>query len=72
MSVGIKPMISRMRRITPNCGYAEVEVIEHVGSWHKPGDVILISMDEYNRGRTIPTEEKPDGNDAGRKSKSKS
>jgi hypothetical protein len=59
-SAGLRPMLSRLIRFTPKCGYAEVEVVEHTGSWHKPGDVILLDPDEYARGRTVKPAVKDD------------
>jgi len=48
-------MVSRLLRFTPNCDYAEVQVIHHPGSHHQTGDVILMSRDEFERGRYITT-----------------
>jgi hypothetical protein len=46
-------MVSRLIRQSPNCGYAEVQIIEHSGSHHKPGDVILMNWEEYEAGRPV-------------------
>ena len=47
------PMVYRLRRQTPNAGYAEVEVVSHPNSHHKPGDVVLIDWGDYEGGRLV-------------------
>ena len=49
----VSPMTYRLRRQTPNCGYAEIDVISHNGSHHRPGDVVLIDWSDYERGQYI-------------------
>lgn len=60
----VRSMVTRLRRQTPNCGYAEVDIISHPGSHHKEGDVVLMDWDEYQHGRTVKRESplKPDWN----------
>ena len=72
-SLAPRPMYSRFQRFTPNCGYAEIEVVEHTGSHHKPGDIILVDPDAYAQFRTVPepTPPKEKPSDARRKSKAK-
>ena len=52
-------MTFRLRRQTPRCGYAEVEVVHHSGSHHQPGDVILMDWEEYERGKFVTPPDAP-------------
>lgn len=59
---GPKPvgsMVYRLRRQTPNAGYAEIEIVHHTGSHHSPGDVILISWEDYERGTFVEPPKAP-------------